>query len=79
MVVYIECGQGNNPPPNKDNTMTAEQIWTEIETLRDICHRGTGKEEAAFKRLVDALADRIGAPAELPTRQRQRLIAIVKN
>ena len=59
--------------------MNAEQIWTEIETLRDICHRGTGKEEAAFKRLVDALADRIGAPAEMPTRQRQRLINIVKN
>mgnify|MGYP003146908565 FL=1 len=59
--------------------MNAEQIWNEIETLRNICHRGTGKEEAAFKRLVDALADRIGAPAELPTRQRQRLINIVKN
>ena len=24
MVVYVECGQGNNPPPNKDNNMTVK-------------------------------------------------------
>ena len=28
MVVYIECGQGNNPPPNKDNNMTLNAIKT---------------------------------------------------
>ncbi len=26
MVVYIECGQGNNPPPNKDNNMNLSKL-----------------------------------------------------
>jgi hypothetical protein len=53
------------------------KIWTEIELLLPLCHRGTEKEEAAFKRLVDRIDEMVGSPAENPSRSRQRLIAIV--
>ena len=43
MVVYIQCGQGNNPPPNKDNTMTLNAIKTAyLSTIRN--HTGNRSE-----------------------------------